>query len=177
MVQKRLLHAGSIAAAIGAILGLFFTVGDRVTGVFDDDGSETPSAELHGVSVQRMTLRAYIATRTKLSPDDRPDYSEKEMDADVLAVDVRAQYSNARRKEHFPVVLTLERRDAKGRPVAVQTHRQEYYLETDDDKCVCHDRFPIPAGAHALRVQVQLLDPDLNVTSPVDQLESEWLRV
>ena len=174
--QKRLIQAGSIAAAIGSILGLAFTIGDRFTGVFGSDAA--PKPELRGVTIERMTLRMYLATRTNPTVGDKPDYSEKERASDVLVVDVRASYAHAKTGEHFPVRITLERRARNGSADVVSPHLLQYYFESETDECVCHDYFELPRQPGAYRAEVQILDPSGRRSELViDQATSRWLRV
>ena len=172
--QKRLIQAGSVAAAIGSILGLAFTVGDRVTGLFGGDAAPRP--ELHGVTIQKMKLRTYLATRTNPTIDDNPNYSQKQLENDVVVVDVRARFAHSKTSEHFPVRITLERRARDGSADVMTQHLYQYYLEADTDDCVCHDRFPLPARPGEYRAEVQILDPSGRKSELViDQDTSPWL--
>jgi hypothetical protein len=174
--QKRLIQAGSVAAAIASIFGLALTVGDRVTGLFGSDA--TPKPELHEVAIDRIKLRTYLATRTNPTIDDKPDYTPKELKSDVVVVDIRASYAHAKTGEHFPVRITLERRAPTGSADVVSSHTVQYYFESETDQCVCHDYFELPRQPGAYRAEVQILDPSGRRSELViDQAESRWLRV
>ncbi len=110
--QKRLLQAGSLAAALASILGLVFTVGDRVTGQFSH-GQTTAHVQIDDLSLTKMSLRTFLVTKKAHVPGTPFGYGKKELDDPVLVVDVRARYAHSSRGVPFPVKLTLEARRAR----------------------------------------------------------------
>jgi hypothetical protein len=173
--QKRLIQAGSLAAALGSILGLAFTVGDRVTGLFGSDDS-TPRVHIEKVALETMSLRTFLITKRAHVPGTPFGYSKKELDSDVLVVDIRAQYAHSSRGVSFPVSLTLEAR-RRGRVSAVDAFSTNYVLDDRNDSCGCHEYFRIPSRGREYRVEMQILRPNAPTSEPLDESESNWYRV
>jgi hypothetical protein len=174
--QKRLIQAGSLAAALGSILGLAFTVGDRVTGLFGHDDS-TPRVHIEKVALDTMSLRTFLVTKKAHTPGAPFGYTKKELDRDVLVVDIRAQYAHSSRGVSFPVSLTLEARGRDGRIEPVDAFSANYVLDDSNDSCGCHEYFRLPLRGREYRVEMQILRPNAPVSEPLDESASDWYRI
>ena len=65
---KRVLQAGSVAAALGSILALALTVGDRVSGLVGNDGA--PRVRIESVKLENMPLHTFLVTKEQLTSDE-----------------------------------------------------------------------------------------------------------
>jgi hypothetical protein len=173
--QKRLLQAGSLAAALASILGLVFTVGDRVTGQFSH-GQTTAHVQIDDLSLTKMSLRTFLVTKKAHVPGTPFGYEKKELDDQVLVVDVRARYAHSSRGVPFPVKLTLEARRADGSIDAVDSASESYVLDAGKDSCGCSEYFRIPQRGREYRVEMQVLRPNAPTSEPLDQRASNWYR-
>jgi hypothetical protein len=169
---KRLLQAGSAAAALGSILALAFTVGDRALGLF---GSETrPEVQLERVTLEKMPYRTYLVVKERVA-SLRGEGGQKLLDSNGLAVDFVARVQGSAKGVTYPVRLTIESRDAKGRIDEHVDYRQiPLTLDASDDECVCHEFFFLGGHSVAYRVNVQILRPHTPNAEPLAEKESEW---
>jgi hypothetical protein len=172
--HKRLLQAGSAAAAIGSILALALTVSDRVTGLFGDDGGK-PRVFVDGVDVEVMTLRTFLETTKGDDPSATSAYKKEDLDSDVLAVAVRARYENGSLDDKFDGTETLQARDADGHPVVVgDPQTAEYFLHEENDMCDCEDFFFLPRARSDYRVVVKIRRRGAPASEPVASGKSAW---
>jgi hypothetical protein len=172
--QKRVIQAGTLAAAIASILGLVFTIGDRITGAFSHGGGAA-QVKIDDVRLETMQLRTYLATKARSTPGQLVGYSKKELDSTVLVVDVAARYANSSRGVSFPVHMTLESRGANGAVRVVDSFSGEYVLDAGTDSCGCHEWFRIPARSRAYRVELQVLRPNAPAAAaPLAEKDSDW---
>jgi len=173
--QRRLIQLGSLAAALASILGLVFTVGDRVLGQLrHDDG--TAHVRIDDVSLEQMSLRTYLTTKTAHVPGTPFGYTKRELAEQVLVADIRALYSHSSRGVPFPVRLTLESRGKDGSVVEVDSVSENYVLNAATDSCGCSEYFRIPRRGREYRVEMQVLRPNAPTSQPLDRHTSDWYR-
>jgi hypothetical protein len=165
------IQAGTVAAALASIIGVAFTVGDRVTGLFSSSDT-TPRVKIDRVGLERMSLKTYLLTDVHPTPLPLP-YTAKERARDVLVMDLRARYVHAARGGTFPAMLFLERRTDSG-AAAVKPQSIEYYLDANDDQCGCHAWFSIPRSHGQYRIRVQIFRPNGGGSQPLDEGTSDW---
>ncbi len=169
--QRSVIQAGTIAAAVASIVGLAFTVGDRVTGLFSSSDT-TPRVKIDGVALETMPLKTYLLTDVHPPPLPLP-FSAKKLARDVLVVDVRAHFVHAPRGGTFPTLLFLERRTPDG-PDPVASQSLGYFLNSNDDQCGCHAWFGIPPQHGQYRVRLQIFRPNNSSSQPMDERASPW---
>jgi hypothetical protein len=174
--QRRLIQAGSLAAAFASILGLVFTVGDRVLGQFRHADSAA-HVRIDDLSLEKMSLRTFLTTKTPHVPGTPFGYTKQELDGQVLVVDIRARYSHSSRGVPFPVKLSLETRRRDGSVAEVDAVSENYVLDASTDSCGCSEYFRIPHRGREYRVDMQVLRPNAPTSEPVDQRTSSWYRV
>jgi hypothetical protein len=168
--HRRLLQLGSAAAALGSVLALLFTVGDRISGLFGDEGG--PRVRIDRVELEAMSLRTYLVTKKRRKPPF--GYPPKELDSDVLVVSFRARYEHSAAGVLFPAWLTLLTREGD-RPVTVEEPLERFYnLDASDDSCGCHEIFRLPPRGREYRAQVQIMSPEAPDSQPLDEKESDW---
>jgi hypothetical protein len=169
-----LLRAGSVAAAIGSVLALFFTVGDRVSALFDDD-SGAPRVRIESVELEKMSLRTFLETR---KGGEFGDYSDKELDREVIVANIDARYEHSSRGVPFPAKLILETRASDGRAHPVgEPFELDYTLDAADDTCGCHEWFDLPSHGRQYRVEVQIMRPsNAAYSAPLADKASDWYR-
>jgi hypothetical protein len=173
--HKRLLQIGSAAAAIGSVLALVFTVGDRVSGLFESD--DGPGVRVDRVELEAMPLRTYLVTKEREKPPFH--YTAKELDSDVLVVSFRARYKGSAAGVKFPFWLTLLERK-NGRAVTVEEPLEGYHnMQKPDDECDCHEIFQLPPRGREYRAQVQIMDPEAPSpdSQPLAEAQSDWYRL
>jgi hypothetical protein len=170
--HKRLLQVGSAAAAIGSVLALVFTVGDRVSGLFEGDGG--PRVRVDGVELEAMPLQTYLETKAREKPPFS-EYKPKELQGDVLVVSFHAEFKGSAPGVRFPYWLTLLGR-RKTRVVTVEPPLERYVnVEKVDDECACYENFVLPPRGREYRAQVQIMDPDGSPHSqPLAEAKSDW---
>ena len=171
------LRAGSVAAALGSVLALFLTVGDRVSGLFADDDSGAPRVHIDSVELETMPLRTFLVTRLQQEPPF--GYNEKELDRDVIVASIDMRYEHSSRGVPFPAKLTLETRGSDGRARAVDRPLElEYTLDASNDTCGCHEWFNLPSHGREYRLGVQILRPsNAPQSAPLADEESDWYRL
>lgn len=170
---KRVLQAGSVAAALGSILALVLTVGTQFSGLFGSDG--TPRVHIKSVKLEPMPLGSYVMTYDPPGPGEPTGYTKKELDGKVLAVSIDMQYENATRGGHFRGILTLDERTRPGgRLLPPFSLRHDYALNAGRDSCVCHDFFFLSRPGSEYRVKVQILRPNLPHAQPFAEYTTEW---
>jgi hypothetical protein len=172
--QRSLIQAGAVAAALASIIGVAFTVGDRVTGLFGSSES-TPRVTIDDVALEKMSLKQYLQTDVHPTPVPLP-YTAKARARTVLVMDLRARYVHAARGGIFPATLVLERRTSGGAATVIP-HQMDYYLDTNDDQCECHDWFPLPAKPGEYRIRAQIFRPNGGSSEPLDERASDWMRL
>lgn len=174
--HKRLLQIGSAAAALGSVLALVFTVGDRVSGLFENDG--TPRVRIDRVELETMPFRTYLVTKDAKLPNELPRYGSKtDLDRDVLVVSFPARFERSSRGVLFPARLTLQARNRDDRIVAVDAFQLQVVLDAGDDDCACHAYFPLRSRGQEYRVEVQISRPSAPAGSdPLDEERSDWYR-
>ena len=173
--HKRLLQIGSAAAAIGSVLALVFTVGDRVSGLFESD--EGPRVRVDRVELEAMPLRTYLVTKEREKPPFH--YKPTELESDVLVVSFRARYKGSAAGVKFPFWLTLLERK-NGRAVTVEEPLEGYHnMQKPDDECGCHEIFQLPPRGRGYRAQVQIMDPEAPSpdSQPLAEARSDWYRL
>jgi hypothetical protein len=175
--HKRLLQLGSVAAALGSVLALALTVGDRVSGLFEDNG--TVRVRIDRVKLETLPLRTYLVTKEGHRLNERMGYSETELESDVLVANVDARYEHSSRGVEFPARLILQaRRGSTGRVMAAEAPLDaRYVLEDGSDQCGCHEFFFIPSRGRQYRVEVQILRPNSPGSTPLDENASDWLSI
>lgn len=175
--HKRLLQIGSAAAAIGSVLALVFTLGDRASGLLaGDEGG--PRVSIDSVKLETMPLRTYLVTKKGMKLNSKPPgFSPKELRDEVLVVKTAAEFTQSSKGVSFPATLTLEARGDDGRIVAVdEPLHNDYVLDDSPDTCGCYEYFFLPPRGREYRVTVQVLRPNAPPgRSPLDEEESEWL--
>jgi hypothetical protein len=169
---RRLLRLGSAAAAVGSILGLALTVGDRAVSVFERGGST--GVHLEQVLVEPMPFRTYLQTREKRDVVKGLGYTERDLDAEVLVVDYEARFEGWSRGATFDVDLGLQTRDAKGRIRTIDVHRMKQTLDAANDYCGCYSFFFVPEGKAEYRVEVQILRTNARDAEPLQRRHSDW---
>jgi hypothetical protein len=173
--QRRLVQAGSLAAAIASILGLVFTVGDGVTGLFAHSDS-TAHVQIDDVSLEKMSLRTFLSTKKAHVPGTPFGYTKQELDDQVLVADVRARYAHSSRGVPFPVKLSLQGRGADGSIHEVDAASESYVLDAGQDSCGCSEYFRIPQPGREYRVELQILRPNAPTSEPLGVRTSSWYR-
>jgi len=173
--QKRVIQAGAVAAAIGSILGLGLTVGDRITGAFSH-GNATPEVKVDDVKLETMSLQTFLDTKTTQQAGQPALYGTKDLKQTVLVVELAARYAHSPRGVAFPVTYILEtRRGDAGIKVVDRPVTDTAYLHASSDKCVCAEWFHLPQRGHRYRVEVQIFSPDAPRTeSPLVETTSNW---
>jgi hypothetical protein len=171
-----MIQAGSLAAAVASILGLAFTVGDRVLSQFQH-GDTTAHVRIDDLALEKMSLRTFLTTKRPHVPGTPFGYTKRELDAQVLVVDVRAQYSNSSRGVPFPVKLSLETRRRDGSVAQVDAISENYVLDAGTDSCGCSEHFRLPQRGREYRVEMQVLRPNAPTAEPLDQHTSGWYRL
>jgi hypothetical protein len=174
--QRRLIQAGSLAAAVASILGLVLTVGDRALAQFRHADSSA-HVRIDDLSLEKMSLRTFLATKKDRAPGAPLGYTKQELDDQVLVADIRARYSNASRGVPFPVKLSLEIRRRDGSVAEVDAVSENYVLDAATDSCGCSEYFRIPEHGREYRVEMQVLRPNAPTSEPIDQRTSGWYRV
>ena len=169
--QRNVIQAGTVAAALASIIGLVFTVGDRVTGLFGSSDT-TPRVKIDDVALETMPLKTYLLTDVHPTPLPLP-YTAKERARDVLVMNLDARYLHATRGGTFPAMLFLERRTSHG-AAAVTPQSTSYYLDTNDDQCGCHTWFALPRKHGQYRIRVQIFHPNSSASQPLDEQTSDW---
>jgi hypothetical protein len=173
---KRVLQAGSVAAAFGSILALALTVGDRVSGLVGKDGA--PRVRIESVKLENMPLRTFLVTKEQVTSDDPTGYTKKELGSDVLAVDMDLLYEHSSRGVPFPGRLTLQQRSGSGGSiVVVDVLPHQFVLDDGVDSCGCHDFFFLPQRGREYRVEVQILRPNMPKSEPLADYTSDWSRL
>ena len=172
---RRLMQVGSAAAALGSIVGLAFTVGDRVAAPFRDE--ERTGVHLEQVEVtEAIPLRDYFATRENRTDVDGLGFTDEELARDVLVVDYDARFEGGTKGEAFLFDRTLQRRGADGRITIVGRQSEPQTLDAADDSCGCFDYF-FPRGRGAeYRVVVEVRRPNAPTADPIQRRESAWFR-
>ena len=172
---RRLVQAGSVAAALGSIVGLAFTVGDRVAAPFRDE--ERTGIHLEQVAVtEAIPLRDYFATRENRTDVDGLGFTKAELARDVLVVDYDARFEGGTKGEAFLFDRTLQRRGADGRITIVDRQSEPQTLDSADDSCGCFDYFFFPGRGAEYRVVVEVKRPNAPNADPIQRRESEWFR-
>jgi hypothetical protein len=172
---RRLVQAGSAAAAVGSIVGLLFTVGDRIAAPFRDE--ERTGIHLEQVAVtEAIPLRDYFATRENRTDTSKTGFSERELDRDVLVVDYDARFEGGTKGEAFLFDRTLQRRGPDGRITIVDMRADQQTLDAADDSCGCFDYFFFPGRGAEYRVVVEVKRPTAPNADPIQRRESEWFR-
>ena len=169
---RRLLQLGSAAAAIGSILGLAFTVGDRAVGLFAN-GNAT-GVHVERVMLETMPFRTYLETREKRTEVTGLGYSQPDLDADVLVVDYDTRFEGWTKGATFDVDLVLQTRDGAGRVKTVDHHEMKQTLDAANDYCGCYTFFFVPRASAAYRVEVQILRPNARDAQPLKRGKSDW---
>jgi hypothetical protein len=173
---RRLMQAGSVAAALGSIVGLAFTVGDRVAAPFRE--GERTGVHLEQVAVtEAIPLRDYFATRENRTDVDGLGFSKDELARDVLVVDYDARFEGGTKGEAFLFDRTLQRRGADGRITIVGRQAEPQTLDAADDSCGCFDYFFLPGRGAEYRVVVEVKRPNAPSADPIQRRESDWFRV
>ena len=173
---KRVLQAGSVAAALGSILALALTVGDRVSGLVGNDGA--PRVRIESVKLENMPLQTFLVTKEQLTSDDPTGYTQKELRSEVLAVNMDLLYEHSSRGVPFPGRLTLQQRSGSGGSIAVvEVLQHQFVLDDSADSCGCHDFFFLPQRGREYRVEVQILRPNLPKSAPLADYTSDWSRL
>jgi hypothetical protein len=170
-----MIQLGSAAAALASILGLAFTLGDKVTGAFA--GGSKPHVGIHAVSLQTMSLRNYLDTKVGHTPGAPYGYSKKDLDSRVLVADLAVQWSHDYPGDRFPANLTLQRRQTDGSIVTADAYSETFGLDRGDDSCGCHAWFKIPKRPGPYRVNLQVMHPNDPVADPLDERASDWVRL
>jgi hypothetical protein len=166
------LQAGSAAAALGSILALAFTVGDRALGLF---GNAARSAiDQEEVRLERMTLRRYLETKEGRTSVQGLGYKPKELATKVLAVDFPTRFEGSYKGARYVIEVTLLGRNSKGRTETINQYQNEYALDDSFDSCACYESFPLRARDVAYRVIVRVLRPKSPRSKPLAQKESAW---
>ena len=171
---KRVLQAGSVAAAFGSILALALTVGDRVSGLVGNDGA--PRVRIESVKLENMPLQTFLVTKEQLTSDDPTGYTQKELRSEVLAVNMDLLYEHSSRGVPFPGRLTLQQRSG-GSIAVVEVLQHQFVLDDSADSCGCHDFFFLPQRGREYRVEVQILRPNLPKSAPLADYTSDWSRL
>lgn len=174
---RRLVQAGSVAAALGSIVGLAFTVGDRVAAPFRDE--ERTGVHLEQVTVtEAIPLRDYFTTRENRAATDIDalGFSEEELAHDVLVVDYDARFEGGTKGEAFLFDRTLQRRGADGRITVVERQSEPQTLDAADDSCGCFEYFFLPGRGAEYRVVVEVKRPSSPNADPIQREESDWFR-
>jgi hypothetical protein len=172
---RRLMQAGSVAAAIGSIVGLAFTVGDRVAAPFRDE--ERTGVHLEQVAVtEAIPLRDYFATRENRTDVDDLGFSNDELARDVRVVDYDARFEGGTKGEAFLFDRTLQRRGADGRITIVGRQSESQTLDAADDSCGCFDYFFLTGRGAEYRVVVEVKRPNAPNADPIQRRESDWFR-
>jgi hypothetical protein len=172
--MKRLIRIGSIAAALGSILTLVFTIGGQARTIFGHGSSH--GVRLERVSLERMPLRTYLQTREHLTQVTGLGYSKHDLDSSVLAVDYDARFTGWTKGASFPVHLVLQSRGARGRVGVVTDQPTSESLDAPNDACGCSAFFFLPHDHRAYRVSVQIFRPGAPNAEPLKTLESAWVR-
>jgi hypothetical protein len=171
---KRLLQAGSAAAALGSILALAFTVGDRALGLFGNEAS--PDVHLTQVALEKMSYGAYLVTeegKTSL----RGEGTRRQLATNILAVNFDATFEGSAKGTPYPIRLTLQTRDTKGRiDESVDSEQDPYLLDADNDTCGCHTFFSLPRRGVAYRVDARILRPNTPNAQPLAVKQSKWYQ-
>jgi hypothetical protein len=172
--QRRLVQTGSVAAALGSILGLVFTVGDRARGYFERD-------EGTGVQIERVALETSMPLRTYFKVRENRDdvrglgFTEEELDKEVLIVDYDVRFEGGSKGVEYLFNRALQRRDVSGRITTVGAPRSDpRTLDADDDQCGCTDYFFFPDRGAMYRVVVEIRRPNAPSAEPLDRGESNW---
>lgn len=173
-MQRRMIQLGSAAAAVASILGLAFTVGDKVTGAF---ASGQPRVGIRAVSVETMSLRSYLDTKAGHIPGQPYGYSKKDLDSRVIVADLGVQWSHAYTGDRFPANLTLQRRARNGSIVSADAYSESFGLNAGEDSCGCHAWFRIPKHPGPYRVSLQIMRPNEPSADPLDERASDWVRL
>ena len=172
---RRLLQAGSVAATLGSIVGLAFTVGDRVTATFRY--AERTGVHVEHVAVtEAIPLRDYFATRENRTDVDGLGFSEEELARDVLVVDYDARFEGGTKGEAFLFDRTLQRRGADGRITIVGRQSEPQTLDAADDSCGCFDYFFLRGRGAEYRVVIEVKRPNAPNADPIQRRESDWFR-
>jgi hypothetical protein len=150
------LQVGSAAAAVGSVLALTFSVGDRVSSLFKDDGALR--VRIDRVELETLPLRTYLVTKEGYRLNERTGYSKAELESDVIVVNLDARYEHSSRGVQFPARLTLlSRRGKSSRIVAAEAPLEtQYVLEDGSDHCGCHEFFFLPSRGREYRVEAQI---------------------
>lgn len=173
---KRVLQAGSIAAAFGSILALALTVGDRISGWVGSEGG--PRVRIESVELENMPLKTFLVTKEQLTPDEPTGYTPKELSRGVLAVSMDLLYERSSRGVPFPGRLTLQQRsDGGGGIDVVDVLQHQFVLDDSIDSCGCHDFFFLPRRGREYRVEVQVLRPGQPKSEPLADYTSDWTRL
>ena len=173
---KRVVQAGSVAAALGSILALALTVGDRVSGLGGHDGA--PRVRIESVKLENMPLQTFLATKEQLTSDDPTGYTQKELRREVLAVNMDMLYDHSSRGVPFPGRLTLQERSGTGGKIGlVDVLQHQFVLDDSADSCGCHDFFFLPQRGREYRVEVQILRPNQPKSEPLANYTSAWSRL
>ena len=169
---KRLLQAGSAAAALGSIFALTFTIGDRALGLFRNEAR--PGVHLTQVTLEKMQYGTYLLTKegvTSLQGEGTPT----QLATDVLAVNFDATFEGSAKGTPYPIRVTLQTRDPKGRiDQNVDSDTDPYLLDDDDDTCGCHTFFSLARRGVAYRAGVQIFRPNAPNAQPLAEKQSEW---
>jgi hypothetical protein len=175
--HKRLLQIGSAAAAIGSVLALVFTVGDRASGLLKgNDGG--PRVSVADVELEPMSLQQYLVTKERKTPPFPPQYTEKDLQRDVLVVTFHAEYNESAPGVRFPYWITLLGRKGTRVVVAEPPLERNALLKKADDACDCHEVFNLPPRGRQYRAQVQIMDPEAPPNSqPIAEAKSDWYRL
>jgi hypothetical protein len=173
---KPVLQAGSVAAALGSILALFLTVGDRVSVLWSGD-SGAPRVHIDRVKLETMSLQTFLVTKKRQEPPF--GYTPKELNRDVIVANIDARYERSSRGVPFPARLTLETRASNGRVRAVdRPFELNYTLDASNDTCGCYHWFNLPAHGREYRVEVQILRPsNAPHSEPLADGASDWYRL
>jgi hypothetical protein len=169
-LYKRLLQAGSAAAALGSILALAFTVGDRMLGLFGN--AARPHVVQEAVTLERMPYGTYL--ETKEGQTSFQGYKTKDLDTNVLAVDFPTRFEGSSKGAIYGIQLTVLGRDRKGRTETIAQDKREVALDDSFDSCPCHEFYPLRARDVKYRVIARVLRPNSPRSEPLAQKESAW---
>jgi hypothetical protein len=170
---KSLIRLGSAAAAVGSIVGLAFTVGDRAVSAFAHDAA---GVHVEQVTLERMPFRTYLETREKRTEVEGLGYTRRDLDSEVLAVDYDTRWKGWSKGATFDVDLVLQTLDDEGRLRTLDQHRMKQTLDAADDFCGCFGFFFVPGRAAKYRVEVQILRPNALDAEPLQRRHSDWYQ-
>lgn len=171
------LQAGSVAAAIGSILGLVAVLAPGLLPGGGDDGIREVTAVLPkgqeiklGIAeegaVERMTFGRWLALETGSTAGSSP----AERRRPGVNVHYSAKFPGFALGAPFRARFTLK--DQAG--VTRHLHMTKGRLDADRDECRCSEFVPVPVGPKSYRVLVELFRPGAPYSAPVLGQHTDW---